>query len=66
MGVIGVPPTAGGGVKVAARTLLAKPRLPGTEGPWATLVARFPPKDHNAGSTARGPRRLQCSRALLK
>ena len=41
-----------GGVKVAARDLLAEPRSPGTEETWSTLVSKSPSKDHAAVSAA--------------
>ena len=41
-----------GGVKVAARNLLAEPRSPGTEETWSTLVSEFPSEDHAAVSAA--------------
>ena len=41
-----------GGVKVTARNLVAEPRSAGNEETWNTLVAKFPPEDHAAVSTA--------------
>ena len=41
-----------GGVKVAARTLLAEPRSAGSEETWNVLMAKFPPEDHAAVSAA--------------
>ena len=39
-----------GGVKVAARNLLAEPRSAGNEETWKTLVTKFPSEDHTAVS----------------
>ena len=41
-----------GGVKVAARNLLAEPRSTGNEETWTTLVAKLPSEDHAAVSAA--------------
>ena len=41
-----------GGVKVAARNLLAEPRSEGNEETWNTLGSKFPSEDHAAVSAA--------------
>ena len=41
-----------GGVKVAARNLLAEPRSEGNEEAYNTLVSKFPSEDHAVASAA--------------
>ena len=41
-------PSPGGGVTVAARTLLAEPRAPGSEATWERAKAKFPGEDQSS------------------